>query len=944
LKGLARRTAVAAVLMLIAVVAARAGGAEPVRRAGTATTLAAESVAPVAPSVFRGDVRRIPGSPRPPAEERPQPKAPTDPVPQAPATDPVAQSVPGPSAPSSGATFAGLDDAGWGDGWPPDPNGDVGASYYVQTVNTSIGIFDKSNGSRVAAFTFNNFFSQSPTGTPCDLHNQGDPVALYDTIGGRFIVTDFAWSNYTSGAMYECMAVSRTSDPVNGGWYFYAWQLNSGGSLPDYPKLGVWPDGIYMSANMFATTGSQSFQNAQVWAFNRQEMELGTTAHVVSFSLASQIKGKSIFSLLPSNARVQTGLPPSGTPNYFSSIWGITYVRNWKFHVDWANTANSTLTGPTDVLTQSFGAANTVPEKSPGNALDTLSYRLMMQNQYTNIGGTESLWLTHTIQGSGGVNTSQIRWYQLVVTGGTISSTFRQQSTYAPDSLNRFMPSLAVDKNSDMAIGYSVSDSTMYPAIRYTGRLAGDTLSTLGSEATLIQGNGYQCCTFSDGSTNTRWGDYSAMTLAPDGCTFWYTNEYYDAHPTTLAQDDWLTRIASFTFAGCSPTSPAAPTVTGFSPTSGPVGTKVVITGTNLAAPTSVSFHGTAATSFAVDSPTQITAFVPTGATTGTISVTTGGGTGTSSGSFTVTTPAATLSATPSSVSAGGSVTVSWSNVAGPTNRDWIGLFRPGDPDTAYIDWLYDDNCTKTGGSTTLSSGNCSFPMPSVSGTYEFRLFANDGYTLLATSGPVTVTGGATLSATPSSVSAGGTVTVSWSSVSSPTNRDWIGLYHAGDANNAYIDWLYDDNCTKTGGNNGSASGTCSFTMPNVAGTYEFRLFKNDTYTIVATSNSVTVTGGATLGATPSSVSVGGTVTVSWSNVSSPTSHDWIGLYHPGDADSAFIDWKWDNSCTQTAGGTSLSSGNCSFTMPNVAGTYEFRLFSNNTYTLIAKSGSVTVG
>src|SRR5437868_9679295 len=137
----------------------------------------------------------------------------------------------------------------------------------------SIGIFNKATGARLAAFTFDTFFSQQPTGTPCDNSNQGDPVALYDALSDRWIISDFAWSNYTSGAMYQCMAVSQTSDPVSGGWYFYAWQTASGGKIPDYPKLGVWPDGIYMSANVFATTGSQSFQNVQVCAFNRTEME-----------------------------------------------------------------------------------------------------------------------------------------------------------------------------------------------------------------------------------------------------------------------------------------------------------------------------------------------------------------------------------------------------------------------------------------------------------------------------------------------------------------------------------------------------------------------------------------------------------------------------------------------------------------------------------------------
>ena len=134
------------------------------------------------------------------------------------------------------------------------------------------------------------------------------------------------------------------------------------------------------------------------------------------------------------------------------------------------------------------------------------------------------------------------RWYQINVTGGTVvTSAPIQQSTWVPDtSYSRWMGSLAVDTNGNMALGYSRASSTAYPAIYYAGRLANDPASTLGQGETLLhQGLGYQCCTFSNGSTNSRWGDYSAMTIDPDGCTFWYTTEYYDSKSTTNAGNNW---------------------------------------------------------------------------------------------------------------------------------------------------------------------------------------------------------------------------------------------------------------------------------------------------------------------------------------------------------------------------------------------------------------------
>ncbi len=626
---------------------------------------------------FSGDVRHLPRVKPRQTGERPEPKVP-DPILPGPSTadDALQTAVPGPSVAASGSSFQGLDHDSFGAGWPPDPSGDVGPNHYVQTVNTSVGIYDKS-GTRLAATTFDTLFTEGSTGTPCDNSNQGDPVTLYDPFGDRFIVTDFAWADaqYSTGPFYQCMAVSKTGDPT-GGWWFYAWQIESGASLPDYPKLGVWPDGIYMSANVFATTGSGSFQNAQVWVFNREQMEAGNpNAQGVSFILPRTVGGVTVFSLLPSNAHAVTGAPPAGTPNYFTSIWGTYAIRTWKFHVDWANVGSSTFTGPTNTGVSTFNVGpGTVPEKD-GNNLDTLSYRLMMQNQYTNIGGRESLWLTHTVGSGGAPNVARLRWYELPVTGGTISSP-RQQGTYGPDSRNRFMPSLAVDMNGDMAIGYSVSDATMYPALGYTGRLAGDALHQLTQgESVLVQGLGFQCCTFSDGSLNQRWGDYSAMTIDPDGCTFWYTGEYYDAHPTTKAEDNWLTRIGSFTLPGCGG-AVAAPSISGFTPANGQVGTSVTITGSNFTGASAVTFNGTSA-GYTVDSSSQITATVPSGATTGPIAVTTSGGTATSASSFTVdvSPPAApTISGfTPTSGPVGTSVTITGSNFTGATSVTFNG-------------------------------------------------------------------------------------------------------------------------------------------------------------------------------------------------------------------------------------------------------------------------------
>jgi hypothetical protein len=436
-------------------------------------------------------------------------------------------------APAPLASFKGLDLTNWGAGWPPDTHGDVGPMHYIQAVNTSIGIFNKSTGARLAAFTFNNFFIAGGGSGVCTTLNYGDPVVMYDQVSGRWIITDFAFSGSgTTPPYYECVAVSKTADPVSGGWWLYTVTASTT-ALNDYPKFGIWSDGIYMSANMF--TKGATYGGVKVWALNRADMISGAALRSISFTL-----GTSYFSLLPAN--VKGTLPPAGTPEYFMSDYGSnTNMKLWKFSANWTTPASSTFTGPTSFAVASFTrpASNSVVQKGSNEKVDTLGDRLMTWLQYRNVNGTQSLWVSRTV--ANGNKSTGVRWME--VRNMSATPAVYQQGTYAPDTTSyRWMPSLAVDKFGNMAIGYSVSGSTMYPAIRYAGRLVTDPINTLGqTEQTLIAGTGSQ-----KGGYN-RWGDYSSMSVDPvNDCTFWYTTEYYET-----VSNNWQTRIGSFQFPGC---------------------------------------------------------------------------------------------------------------------------------------------------------------------------------------------------------------------------------------------------------------------------------------------------------------------------------------------------------------------------------------------------------
>jgi hypothetical protein len=205
--------------------------------------------------------------------------------------------------------------------------------------------------------------------------------------------------------------------------------------------------------------------------------------------------------------------------------------------------------------------------------------------------------------------------------------------------------------------------------------------------------------------------------------------------------------------------------------------------------------------------------------------------------------------------------------------------------------------------------------------------------------------GPATLAASPSSVGPGGAVTVSWTGSSSPT--DWIGRYSAGAGDGSYGDWKFTSSCAQSPAGSVASSGSCTFTMPSEAGSYEFRLFANGSYSRLAASNTVTVTGGGgggnggapSLTVTPAATGPGGTVTVSWSGGGSAA--DWISC-QSADGGNAF-GWFYTSSCAQSAGGSAVPSGSCNFTMPIVMDSYEFRLYSNGGFEVLAESPIVIV-
>lgn len=410
--------------------------------------------------------------------------------------------------------------------------------------------------------------------------------------------------------------------------------------------------------------------------------------------------------------------------------------------------------------------------------------------------------------------------------------------------------------------------------------------------------------------------------------------------------NDTFVRIAtsnSFTVTG---TAPSSPTVSS-SPSTVQAGASVNLTWGGISAPNAGDWMALYQSAAADDTPLYSTN--TTGASSGSMPFEIASHLGAGSyqfrlfsgatqaklatgNTFTITAgpDSTTLAASPTSVAPGGSITATWQRIVNPSPLDRIGVYTPGAGDNSQVLTVLTDG---------TASGNRQIALPSnlAPGTYELRLFWNDTSVRVATSNTFTVTGTLpttpTLSSSPTSLQAGAWVNLTWGGVANPTPNDWIALYPIGADDTTW--W----NSTTT---TGASSGSVPFELPShlAAGSYQFRLFANDTYTKLADGNTFTVTAGpnsTSLTSTPSTVAPGATLTATWARVQSPTADDWIAIFAPNAADGTYAGRVSTNGS---------ANGSIALTVPsNLApGTYQLRMFWNNTFLRVATSSSFTVG
>src|SRR4030095_8942538 len=549
---------------------------------------------PVKP-VYTRPLRDLPKIPpslaiRREVREPQRPKAPTDKP-----TGGFVQALLGPVV--SAPTPTGLNFDGVGVGLagfvpssnPPDTNGRVGAKQYVQWNNTSFAVFDKTTGALLFGPAAGNTLFQS-LGGDCATHNDGDPVVSFDILAGRWVLSQFVVGG-SPDFSHQCVAVSQTEDAT--GEYFLYDFVTDPDNFVDYPKTGVWPDGYYMTGRIFNASGT-AFLAGRIFVFEREQMVKGLPARQLQADL-KKYGNKPQDGMLPSDLDSLTP-PPAGEAAFVIAPHPTTVNRltSARVAVTWGGAPRIRLTE--DIIQETWGVPpcvsdtdagdhrDCVPEPAPATPtdyVDNLDFRLMYRLAYRNFGGSpvqESLVGNITVPG-GNSNPKHgaIRGYEFRNAGSsTTTPTVFQASTYDPDSAYRWLGSIAMDKDHNIALGYSKSSLSIIPGIFITGGLGTDVPNTMGAGGTVFAGSGVQLN--STGAGN-RWGDYSAMTVDPvDQCTFYYTNEYL----TTDGGFNWSTRIASFRFPSCtSATAWGTLTATVTSSPSGATLSGVVVTLSN---------------------------------------------------------------------------------------------------------------------------------------------------------------------------------------------------------------------------------------------------------------------------------------------------------------------------------------------------------------------------
>ena len=411
---------------------------------------------------------------------------------------------------------------------PPDTEGDVGPNHYLQMINMSLAVYNKEGDLVFGPVANLTIWQNEPE--PWSGSSNGDPIVLYDEQADRWLISELSFPGHPYGPYYEKIAISLTGDPT-GPWYLYGYEYEY---FCDYPKIGVWHDGYYMTTNNNWWDGTWHFHAVGVSVFERDSMLIGSSEARRIFYDFYPVQEP--WSVLPADF---DGNPPLENEPAYLAYYKEAFpdrIMLYSVMTDWGDPASSSIELIETLYPESFSGSlpEGIPQPEGAPYLSSMSNRLLYRLQYRNFGSYQTMVTNHTV--NTGNDIAGIRWYEFRNFG--FGWNIHQQGTYSPDNTHRWMGSIAMDCYGNIALGYSVSSNVIYPSIRVTGRFKDDPpgIMTI-AEKEIIAGSGVQL------SPYHRWGDYSCMSVDPSSpTTFWYTQEYYQVS----GDKTWQTRIAAF--------------------------------------------------------------------------------------------------------------------------------------------------------------------------------------------------------------------------------------------------------------------------------------------------------------------------------------------------------------------------------------------------------------
>lgn len=422
---------------------------------------------------------------------------------------------------------------------PGDPNGDIGSNHYVQSVNASFAVWDKMGNLLYGPADYKSLWDAIP-GPWNNVAIWADPVFKYDQLADRWFISAMAL-DFNANIFHEMVAVSVTSDPL-GEYYCYAFEFDQ---VNDYPKVAIWPDGYYLNYNMF--TSNWEYIESVVTVIDREAM-LSGESEITMIQFVVDFPSSNISRICPLSADFKGSLLPEESTNFVvlaeMNFANYNYKLNiYDFDADWVTPENSTFELVTQIdfgQVPAFSWGSSAPQ--PGNFQDveTWIYRLMYPLSYRKFEDHESMVACHTMLNEDNIHF--IKWYELRKQDSTWF--VYQTGNYSPDAESRYEPSISINGNGDIAIGYTKSSLELYPSIFITGRRADDPLGEMTyEEIGAYMGLNYVNIYNSSNGRN-RWGDYTSMVVDPvDDSTFWYTSTY---PISSSGWGNWSSRVVAF--------------------------------------------------------------------------------------------------------------------------------------------------------------------------------------------------------------------------------------------------------------------------------------------------------------------------------------------------------------------------------------------------------------